>query len=144
MYGKDENIMQVKATISKKNLYWISRHRYYELKHFCLQYPEWVKERNNIDGLQKTQTNNIKIDSSAISNPTENSAEKREYYNNRIHLVEEASKKSDMIIGIFILKGVTEGISYNYLRNQLNIPCSRDVYYDLYRKFFWILNKTRM
>lgn len=25
--------------LSEKNPYWIERHRYYELKHFCLQYP---------------------------------------------------------------------------------------------------------
>lgn len=27
--------------LSEKNPYYISKHRYYELKHFCLQYPEW-------------------------------------------------------------------------------------------------------
>lgn len=27
--------------LSKKNTYWIEKHRYYELKHFCLQYPIW-------------------------------------------------------------------------------------------------------
>lgn len=33
----------VRADISKKNAYWIDKHRYYELKHFCLQYPIWAK-----------------------------------------------------------------------------------------------------
>lgn len=27
--------------LSERNPYYISKHRYYELKHFCLQYPEW-------------------------------------------------------------------------------------------------------
>ena len=30
--------------VSEKNKYWIDKHRYYELKHFCLQYPLWKKE----------------------------------------------------------------------------------------------------
>ena len=30
---------QIRPELSEKNLYWIDRHRYYELKHFCLQYP---------------------------------------------------------------------------------------------------------
>ena len=30
-----------RAEVSKKNKYYISKHRYYELKHFCLQYKEW-------------------------------------------------------------------------------------------------------
>ena len=33
----------VRADISKKNAYWIDKHRYYELKRFCLQYPIWAK-----------------------------------------------------------------------------------------------------
>ena len=38
----------IRAELSKNNKYWISKHRYYELKHFCLQYPEWQKEYSNI------------------------------------------------------------------------------------------------
>lgn len=34
----------VKPELSKANRYWISKHRYYELYHFCLQYYEWEKE----------------------------------------------------------------------------------------------------
>lgn len=30
----------IRPETSKKNKYWIPRHRYHELKHFCLQYPE--------------------------------------------------------------------------------------------------------
>ena len=34
----------VKSELSQNNKYWIPRHRYFELKHFCLQYPEWKKK----------------------------------------------------------------------------------------------------
>ena len=33
----------IRAKISEKNKYYIDKHRYYELKHFCLQYNEWKK-----------------------------------------------------------------------------------------------------
>ena len=33
----------IRPEISKKNQYWISKPRYYELRHFCLQYPNWRK-----------------------------------------------------------------------------------------------------
>lgn len=29
----------MRPELSQKNPYWIGKHRYYELKHFCLQYP---------------------------------------------------------------------------------------------------------
>ena len=35
---------RTRPELSKKNKYYISKHRYYELKHFCLQYPEWVEK----------------------------------------------------------------------------------------------------
>ena len=38
----------IRPEVSVKNKYWISRHRYYELKHFCLQYGEWKQAYNSI------------------------------------------------------------------------------------------------
>ena len=39
-----------RAELSKKNPYYISKHRYYELKHFCRQYDEWKRALVRIDG----------------------------------------------------------------------------------------------
>lgn len=39
----------IRPEISKKNRYWIDKHRYYELKHFCLQYPTWKKAHSSLD-----------------------------------------------------------------------------------------------
>ena len=33
--------------------YSISKHRFYELKHFCLQYPEWKQQYLKADGWTK-------------------------------------------------------------------------------------------
>lgn len=43
----------------------------------------------------------------------------------------------------YLLKGITEGWSYDILKARLNIPCCKDIYYDLYRRFFWLLDKER-
>ena len=32
---------------------------------------------------------------------------------------------------------------YNALRSRYGIPCCKDVYYKLYREFFWLLDKKR-
>ena len=39
----------LRSEISNKSPYYISKHRYLELKHFCLQYPEWKEEINKIN-----------------------------------------------------------------------------------------------
>ena len=39
----------IRAEISDKNKYYIDKHRHYELKHFCLQYPSWKKAYADFD-----------------------------------------------------------------------------------------------
>ena len=34
-----------RAEVSEKNLFWIEKHRYLELRQFCLQYPTWQKAK---------------------------------------------------------------------------------------------------
>ena len=39
----------LRSELSPKNKYYIDKHRYYELKHFCLQYTEWKKSYSAFD-----------------------------------------------------------------------------------------------
>lgn len=133
----------IRADISQKNKYWIDKHRYYELKHFCLQYPIWKKAYSSLDSLSNRPADLAAIRSTNLSDPTAKCAEAKLYYSERMKLVEQAAIESDPDLFDYILKGVTEERSYDYLKTNLGIPCSRDTYYDRYRKFFWILNRTR-
>ena len=129
---------------SKNKPFWIERHRYYELKHFCLQYPVWKKMRAAIDGMSSKHADlAIFCQTGDVSNPTANAAEARLFYTNRIEMLERTAKMTDPVIGDYILIGVTTGMSYDILNAREQIPCSRDIYYDLYRKFFWMLDKER-
>lgn len=130
--------------LSKNNPYWIEKHRYYELKHFCLQYRFWKIERARIEErLVKDIGKPISINSGNIGNPTANVAEARIYYTNRIEMIERVAKETDSIIGKYILIGVTEGISYEIINSRMAVPCGKDMYYNLYRRFFWLLSNER-
>jgi hypothetical protein len=61
----------------------------------------------------------------------------------RIGMVDAAAEEADKTMYEYIIKGATENLSYDVLKVRYNIPCSRDAYYDLYRKFFWHLDKIR-
>lgn len=74
---------------------------------------------------------------------TERCAVARLYYLERMKLVEQAAIGASAELSNYILKAVTEGWSYDVLKVQLDIPCCKDVYYDCYRRFFWLLNKER-
>lgn len=132
----------IRPEISKRNRYWIERHRYYELKHFCLQYPIWKKACSSLDGLARHRLGEEHIPG-MISDPTERAAEAREWYMNHMSMIEKAAGEADTVLAPYILKGVTEGCSYEHLRVNYRIPCGKDMYYDRYRLFFWLLNKAR-
>lgn len=134
----------VRAELSTNNKYWIDKHRYYELKHFCLQYPVWKKEYAaytdigpNLSSFEQIYSDNMPSDSTA------NWALKRAYYYEKIKLIEKIAEETDYILYKYILKAVTEGLSFTYLKTKLNIPCGRDMYYDRYRRFFWLLSEIR-
>lgn len=134
----------LRPEISKKKKYHISKHRHYELKHFCLQYPDWKKEYNSLDSLVPTTTKYGHVrTSSTPSDPTVNNVIKREKCLSRIKLIEKVAMDTDEYLYEYILKAVTEGLSYTYLKNTLKIPCGKDTYYNRYRKFFWLLNNVR-
>jgi hypothetical protein len=134
----------IRAEISRKNRYWISKHRHYELKHFCLQYPEWKKActikagRSACLTTATTSLKNHKLLYSPISNNSMLSS-----YTELVELIEQTAKEADQYLYEYILKGVTERRSYTYLKAMLGMPCGKDMYYDRYRKFFWLLSNAR-
>lgn len=134
----------IRAKISEKNKYWIDKHRYYELKHFCLQYTEWRKMYASCcetivfaSKFERFSSDNMPSDLTAKY------AIKRAQYGERIKMIEQAAKEADDFLYPYILRAVTEGLSYTYLKAKLDIPCGRDMYYDRYRKFFWLLSEMR-
>ena len=134
----------IRAKLSEKNKYWIDKHRHYELKHFCLQYPEWKKAYSDLTDMSISLSKIERMSSTNIpGDPTAKCAIKKAYYADRINLVEQTAKQADDELYMYLLKGVTEELSYTYLKSQFNIPCGKDMYYDRYRRFFWLLNKER-
>lgn len=129
--------------LSKKNQYYIPKHRMYELKHYCLQYHYWVDALADINFIQSHGISFARIKSSVITDPTADIAEIREQIIRNIETVERCCKLADPVIGRYILVGVSEGWGYEKIKARENIPCSKEVYYKLYRKFFWLLDKER-
>ena len=135
----------IRPEISVKNKYHIDKHRYYELKHFCLQYKEWKKayELCNDSIMFTTSLDNDPSTTNIPSDLTAKYAIRKAEYAERIKMIERAAKEADDFLYPYILKAVTEGLSYVHLKSKLEIPCGKDMYYDRYRKFFWLLSQVR-
>ena len=86
----------IRPSISEKNKYYIDKHRYYELKHFCLQYPLWKKAHADclnseipmalIDGAKQAD---------GVYDPTSARALTRAHYSQRMELVERVARDAD-------------------------------------------------
>jgi hypothetical protein len=134
----------IRPEISVKNKYWIDKHRHYELKHFCLQYPMWKKAYAGCDDSSISMSTIDYIPSSNLpGDPTAKRAMLKAHYGKKIDLIEKAARDADKYLYEYILKAVTENLSYTYLRTKLSIPCGKDMYYDRYRRFFWLLSESR-
>ena len=134
----------LRAELSPTNKYNIDKHRYYELKHFCLQYPEWKRAYAELEDttiplsmIERVPTSNLPGD------PTSKRALMKFFYAERIKLIEKTAIEADPYLYSYIIKGITEEKSYTYLKSKLDIPCGKDMYYDRYRKFFWLLDSSR-
>lgn len=134
----------VRPELSMKNKYWIDRHRFYELKHFCLQYKEMKKAYSVLHdlGVARATLNGLPS-SNEPSDLTAACAIRKNEIANKIKIIESAAIEADKDLWFYILKAVTEGLSYTQLHMRFDIPCSRDTYYDRYRRFFWLLNDLR-
>ena len=134
----------ISPELSKKNKYHIPKHRYYELKHFCLQYNDWKKAYSEIEYLRSsTYDNAIFRREDEISNPTYELAEQKLLYFEKMKVIEQTAIATDPELSSYILKAVTNEVTYVHLKSKLNIPCGRGTYYDRYRRFFWLLDKAK-
>lgn len=131
----------IRNSISESNPFYISKHEYLMAKHFALQYNDWKKQKTEIES---RISYGFKIGgghNESVVFPVEKAQEDAEKYIFRMSLVEQAAKIAGEDIWEIVLLGVTTECNYEYLRLVKNIPCCKDVYYRMYRKFYWVLNQ---
>lgn len=122
--------------------YNISKHRFAELYNFCLQYNEWKDElKYKTDSVASPVITDMPSSHSNQSN-VEALALRRKQLEEKCKLVEQTAIETDPDLYQYILKAVTtEYVTYNYLETIMNIPCSRNTYYDRRRKFYYLLSQ---
>lgn len=122
----------------------IPKERYRELKHFCLQYPNWKKELANMgDCVKATVITGMPKGGNAYNDQMANLVARRIELQKKCQMVEESAKLADDFLGSYILEAVTGDLSFTYLRTVRNIPCGKNEYYKARRKFFYELDKMR-
>ena len=120
----------IRPELSETNRYWIEKHRYYELKHFCLQYPLWRHAYNSLIDYPGSWPQLVPpCKTNVVSDPVTKHIDERLYYADRMKMVEQVAKETDEELSCYILEAITEGISYDHLKARTGIPCCKDVYW---------------
>lgn len=99
----------------KKSEYALSKHRFYELKHFCLQYHDWKKQYVELDGW------NGKGDTTS----------------------RDGIKRGDILRNLELIEYCAEITDRNILQYVINYAAVPVEMRYSYRKFFWELSRRR-
>lgn len=122
--------------------YEISKHRYYELYHFCMQYNEWKEELEALTSTVKSPIVRNGGMTQGNSDQTARLAEKRVTLEEKCKLIEQTAVETDAALHPYILLGVTnEWATYKHLRMVNQMPCGKDYYYQCRRRFYHLLSK---
>lgn len=133
----------IRSQLAMSNPYYISKHRYYELKHYCLQYPEWKRMISKMR--EKSLIGGYIVHNNTSIQETDKTGNYGVFLANLSHSmkeIEQICREAGGDISDWLLMAVTEGISYPILEAR-GIPCGRDYFYLRYRKFFWLLSQVR-
>ena len=137
----------MKSEVSKRNQYYLPKHRYYELKHFCLQYKDWDKDIKLMNYLKSNAcVLRIEFSNGSKYSRTESIAIKEKEVLDKMEMVDKTLKKVTLREPYLevLREGLLYGSAYDKMEASRDVmPMSRNEYYILCRKFFWLLDKVR-
>lgn len=118
--------------------YQINKDKYQELFYYCKQYKSRQDEINSLYGLSEVNMDGMPK-GNITGSQTESKALKILKLKEENNLIEQSAVEANPSISQFIIKNVTEGIAFDYLR----VPCGRRQFYESRRLFFKILSDKR-
>lgn len=126
---------------SKKSKYYLPKESFLTAVHYCKQYPLWVAEIETLAGTVKgISYDKPRVQASSNYNPAEEAAIR----------LSDVSKKKDLLdkiaveIGGNLAEWIVYGVCYDmpYYKLQMKgIPCGKDLYYLLRRRFYYEVSK---
>ena len=130
----------MRSELSKKNPYWLPKERYLELRHFVKGYWWYMNELRSLYAAKGKSLIDLTEGKKRYSfNDMPHLAL---YYEERLDLIDKAlSEVGGDIFGPTLLWVITDNVSYDKVNAQCPIPCGRRQFYQMYRQFFWVLDK---
>lgn len=120
--------------------YRISKFDYGFARWYSLKYNDWLEEYNSLKDSVRSMSYG-EVHGSKVGNPTEELATKRAELRNKMLKVERAAFDAGGDLAEYILMAViNEDMTFEQLERK-GMPCSRAWFYDLRRKYYYLLAK---
>ena len=127
--------------LSQKNKYYVPKETFLTVVHYCKQYPSWEAELKAMTDTSRAITyDHDRVQSSGNSDPTARLAMRRAEISRKIDMIDETAKEVSGTLWKWLILGVCYDNPYYYL-HQHGIPCGKDLYYNLRRKFYYEMSK---
>lgn len=127
--------------LSEKNKYYVPKETFLMLVHYCKQYPAWCEElEKSTDSSKAIVYDGVKVQSSNTSDTTSELAIKRAEISRKKAVIDETAQEVAGDLWTWLILGVCYDNPYYYLKH-CGIPCGKDLYYHMRRKFYFELSK---
>lgn len=125
--------------LSDKNKYSLPKEDYLTAIHYSLRYPMWVEElRTAADTGSAIRYDRDKVQTSNDSDQTAEVAMRMAELSSRIDLIDEIISQVSGGLDSWLRLGVCHGLTFEQLKGK-DIPCERDKYYLMRRRFYYEL-----
>lgn len=127
--------------LSEKNEFYLPKEEFLTALHFALQYPNWVRELQTEPDTSKAITyDGDKVQTSGGYDAAAETAMRRYTLERKKKLVEGTVREVAPEIYDYLLLSVAYGWTFWQLQVK-GMPCSKNTFYILRRKFYYELGK---
>lgn len=109
--------------------------------HYCRQYPEWVEQLEALTDTARAIRYDVDhVQTSNDSDPTSDLAMRRAEISRKKEMIDKLAVEIGGIMAKWLIRGVCYGDPFYQLKHD-GIPCGKDLYYLLRRKFYYEMSR---
>lgn len=121
---------------AESSKYYVEKELYLTTVHFCRQYPSWRAELSIQPDTSKAITyDKERVQTSVSGDATAEIAIRRAELSRKVKLVDDTARFIAGTMDKWLILGVCYGIPFYQLLER-GIPCGKDLYYNMRRKFY--------
>ena len=121
--------------------YYLPKETYLTVMHYCRQYPLWLQMLDiEFDARHGIAYDHDKVMSSNGSDSTSTLGIRRAEASKKKDIIEDVAKNTANGMSTWLILGCCYNMTYIQLKTY-GIPCGKDLYYKLRRKFYYEMSK---